>query len=405
MKTNRIGSLTIAFASVFLFYYPIERYVLLAFEENGEALTGLILLTLGYGSLFASDFLSPILIGRFGIKRCLIVAAGIYGFLGFAVAADVGLIPLIIMGILMGPAAALLWNATDVYIIHVFKDGKEQVDESEGSASGVDDAFGILFSAFGLAAFLGLAITSTLLVTKIANIRQIIFALSLLVFPAIFFFSKIRDISVPKETVGGILKAWKSLTVLRMASVSVATFVMFGLAATAIPDKIGKIVGPEWNGYMQCAPFLILIPSLILHEWINKKVGKGKAILFSILGFIIGTVILFFADSKFPLIVGIAFTYPGIPILFVNMFTLLEYAPKHKVNAVNSVMTSADDISAFVTLAFSALMEWQGINLNYLFLFALSMFILTFIAIFPFPLQGENFGDDIRKRLENAFPE
>jgi MFS family permease len=385
----RILNLGFGFFFIFLLFHAVEQHIGAYFAETGKTALGIGIVTIGYFFLFVGNFISPILISRWGARKSLLIATVFYMAMCFFISIQALWLALF-AAILGGISSALLWNTMQSYLMRTSTKDRLAINA------------GIVLAFYGVGAGIGLIAISAMLKSGLgyATSFQILLPVGIV---ALFCFSRIDGrYEVTQASPKDIITTYKNPTVLRLATISVSAFVAFGLLVTAVPLQIKEVLGDTWIGTLESGAFFILAICVVLGKQIYQ-LGRRLMLLIAYPLLVTGIVLLFVGSGKTAVITGTLFICAAFPILLNIMFTLVDCAPPHKLESANAVFTSADDITAFVFLLLATLGKSAEIPLSYLYLFALGTIAVSVWAIFPL-LKGGRDLEEAVKRLERAFP-
>jgi len=202
----------------------------------------------------------------------------------------------------------------------------------------------------------------------------------------------------PEPTTKDILNSFKNPTVLRLSTVSATTFVIFSLLVSAVPLQINEILGVSSIGYLSSATFFVLALCAVFGPQIDRF-GRNRILIFSYITFLAGLGSLLFANGMvFFLVIGVICVGIAFAFFFVTMFTLAECAPEPKQPGILAVIASVDDVTVAVMMFLSAILEGNNISSTYLYIFAIVITLVSWIAVSPL-MGGGNDLDEAKQRL------
>ncbi len=396
-KTPGIQVLGFGFGFVFMAYHAVERYAGAFFGQQGTLGMGLLVLTVAYFFLLIGDFLSPIVISRLGTRKSM-VAAGFFYFLWILSMTTKVSALMIPASALAGLSAAVLWNSMAANVIGV--------SIENGQPERIPSNFGIVLTLYGLGAAIGLLSTSFLQSFLSVSLQHVFLILAPLVLVGLTFFLRAKSVEDDTPPVGAseILTMYKNPTILRLATVSVTTFLVFGLLVTVVPLQIQAVLGAESIGILSSGAFLVLAFCYFSGALI-ERLGRNPLLITSYVCLLVGLILLLsLSEQSVAVVTGALLIGFSFAFLFVIMFTLSECSPEHKHLVSLAVFTSADDLAIFLVLASSITLNALGLPLGYLYVGTLIFLLISALVIAPL-FQGE--GRDLEeasRRLEKDFP-
>jgi MFS family permease len=379
--------MTAGFFFTFMAYLVAERYVSVHFSESGHIFVGLASLAVLYLALFLGNLLSPILINRWGTRKSFVLANVLYLVWVLTLGLTDNTWAIMVASVLAGLAMALSWNGMAGFMI------RNIPEEQHGQQ------IGKVLSGFGVGGLIGLVGTSFLLTHF--SLQQVFLGLSLPVLAGMICFMKVGA-EARLDDPQNIGETFANGTVQRMATLCVTTFAVFGLLVTVIPFEIAKILGEEHIGWLSAIALLTVSLCALFGKQVDAF-GRNRMIIACYIGLLIGLPLLYVSNSPTMTVVGVGLVCVSYAPLFLIMYTLANRAPAHKIDTAYAVFGMMDDVTLFFMLVLTIVLEAAGLPLEYLYLVALGVTLMSAIFITPL-LKGGRDLEEAQTRLAAAFP-
>lgn len=368
MKLNvntETKKLSLAFFLIFLGFGAVHQYTTTYFAQLGVRNTGFISLILIYLFFALTNLVSPILVSKFGAKRCMIFSSPFY-MLYIIIFLVKSIFLLYMTSIFLGIAASFLWTAQASYLIRV----------SNAKSYGTNAGFFISIFSIGPAVgilFMGLLINYFSFLPTFAAASSF----PLIAFVLLFF---LKDVRVEKAVnrLQLVLRTFSSTTALRLSTIWFMFHFVTGLGISIIPLQIESTLGFFYIAFLSSLRWII--PILF-----SYPVGKFSDIFgrkqLLVLGFVLaflGSAAFYFSQKPFFLIIGIilfALTYSLRPISLALLGDV-------------SSRTNLEFITAFVSIAenlglLSAIILSTIIQAKIVYLVSMAILLLLFIVLLP----------------------
>jgi MFS family permease len=327
---------------------------------------------------------------RCGLRKTLMAASVVY-FLWMIVAGVGSSWAIVGMSVPIGFAAALLWNAQGVYL------------NKASTAENVGVNTGFLYTTFALLMIVGLLLMSGMLYLQI-KLQSSFLILSGLILMSLPFFGKLEDLEQKDEkpiSFAEVRRAFTSLTVLRLASLSTLTYFIYGVIVSALPTHITKYAGEHHVGWIVAIIPVMMLGSLKAGAWLDKR-GRSPLIW---TGFVItaaGFVCLFFANSMPLIVAGVCFLGVGHTLLNVVMQGLPFLAEERQIPVVSAVTKSADEVGLILSSGLAAIFV-QRLDFfpSTMYLVGVGMTFLTFL-IYSTLIIGGGFETKVGTKLRQV---
>ena len=377
------------FLLIFAVFIADEKYGIPYFDAQGDLILGLLILLLGYTLLFLGDlFFSPWVISRIGTKKSIVLGGLTYFLLSIVIPTqNMGLI--IPASALAGLGAALVWNGMSSHLIF----------SSEGDGEKITNSIGLVLIGFGLGAGVGLIAFS--LLTDHFGMQLsfwLISPLALLGITAFCWIGSTKEISSIR--VGAVWRTLSNRPMLRLSTLSITTFMVFGVLSTQIPLEIGRSLGPEWVGYLTASAYLTVATCLAIPRL--QKVRINTAYLLAMAGFSL----LIAADwlgDLWLLGLGTAVLCLSVGPLFVTMLSMSSLAKKDdRVLIAQAIFTSADDLTIAMVAGLSIALELNGIPWSVLYYVGLGVTMASYFLLRDLLSDGR-LGEKAEQAMSDAW--
>ncbi len=356
-----------AFFFIFFGYSGVQQYLTIFFTQQQQPSLGFHSLILIYLFFSLSSPLVPFLLENMPLRRAMILSTICYALFSLFVLSATPSI--IYMGsAILGIAAAVLWNALNIYLI-------ESSDTTAyGRSSGLFSSCVLLG---GVAGILGIWIIATYSSYKIAFAWA-----SLLPLLAIIFLSFLQERRSPigkasllgetkgktKASIGSVFsltkKIFSSPLALRLSIPWFSFAIITALAIGLLPLEISKSLG---NAYVGPISVLIFAAPIILFYPLGKisdHKGRKPLIIIAFLLGISGLLLLLLA-STIPLLMGVLFLTLFYSILKTcNVAVVGDVASAQNIKPITSLFWTMQSIGMICALLLSLILSPQ---MTYLF--------------------------------------
>ncbi|MCP4134692.1 MAG: MFS transporter [bacterium] len=376
--------LIIGFGIVMLSFCGAQQFVS-TYLPGEVGLTSLILIYSLFG--ISSLSIAPVIVSKFGSKKCLLASSGFYGlYIASLAAASPGLV--YGASCVLGISAAVMWTAAYSYLTRV----------SSADVLGVNS--GLFYMAYGLGAFVGILVLG--LVSTAQNYPPYFLFDAGLILAAVFFFSLMDDIKPEGDVRRKIhkrlfeaVKTMKSLSVLRASTTAFLTYAIFGLVVAQVPIQLARM---GLSAGISGTAVFFLVP-VFLSKKIGKysdKYGRLPLIFMAYVLAVPGMILLAVSAKTVLLFAGLIFLTLAFTIL-QPCFTALQgdISSEDTIENVSGVfllVRNLGTVSAFVGAHF--------LGNKYLYFSVAALTVVSFVLLYTFPnLKSNTERAKIRKKI------
>lgn len=225
LQNKRIVWLSLCFATFWFGFNGAEQFFAVYYNQTGAANMALMALAIIYAAVIPASFVAPLVVGRLGLKRSIILPGIIYAVFVFGV---IGKNPLTIYALaaLLGLLAAPLGVARGTYLLKCAEDDE---DISYGEALGAQDSIRSIGSTLG--------VLSVGFASRFLSLDAIFVVLGLVILLALGLFTRSEPLEreakrVPLRRIGDVVRRrafWLA------APLFFATNFMLGISISTIP--------------------------------------------------------------------------------------------------------------------------------------------------------------------------
>lgn len=373
--------LGLGFFFVFIGYSGIQRYVAPFFSELGMHEVGFESLLLIYISFIIASPFAGIFISKHGAKHAIILAAVLYSLFIVSLASG-SLAILYISSILLGIAAAFIWNGHSIYALR----------KSDSKKYGRTLGFLETFKAIGSA--LSPMLVGLIVVQFSFKIAFLFFALTPLI--GILFFARMSEIPAKNpSTFLEFLKTMKGITLLRISAFWFSMNFVLGLSIGAIPLSINNEFGLIYVGIIQSLVYLSSISLFYIAGRFSDRIGRAKAITIFYIILSLALISLYISGKIF-ILIGVILATLAVTIGRPSASGLIgDIAPKKHLETVSSFLWFMQNLGAVSALAISRIFNK---DLDLIYLTSLVVIIISAINVIPILMRGLNL---VKKKVNN----
>ncbi len=363
MINKNVKILSLAFLFIFLAYDGVQQYTTAFFSNLGNEEIGFKILLCVYSFFMMGSLVSPLLVFKFGAKKCLIFSSVFYSIFIFSLLSK-SVFVIYPAAIFVGLAAAILWVAQTSYLINF----------SEEKFYGKNSGFFTMF--FYIGATTGILIFGWLL--KVSSFEVAIFLFGIFSILAIPFILKLPNFNFQRAySFRAFRNVFFNSTALKVSSIWFVSRLVLGLIIGFLPLEIKKSLGVSYIGVLTIPYYILPLIFSYCFGAISDKFGRNRMVLLFYILAIFSLLALYFSQTVSILIVGIvllAFAYAVIRPITTAL--LGDISTKENLEIVTALSYFASTAGVAVSLFIPLLIKTKMVYLASLGALSLSLLIL-----------------------------
>lgn len=311
------------------------------FVEKGKPSFGFLSLGFLYVAFTISNLFAAKLMSSLGLKKLMILGTLAYSlYIGSLIFSNLPLV--LLLSVVLGVGAALLWNAQGVYLVKVASTGK------------VGAASGFFSSIMGLGTFTGILSVGWLLDLEIFPRHQLFLLLSFLPLVGILLLTLIKPIEIKGNSIikmSFLKKIAQSRTLLKLSLLWVLMVFVQTYSFSVLPLLIARLLGVGIAGLLGSLFALATILFAFSSGSLSDRIGRLKVLSIGVLLFISGAVLLLMVN-KFTLVLASILLAIGFAILRGVTFALVGDISSTKllptINAFQYILMNLGVVSVII---------------------------------------------------------